>query len=59
MLTGASTWCSPVVEWTGGRSYLMKGLTTVMRALTYQAGWTTRRPFRSFFSLDIMTAFLV
>lgn len=35
----------------------MKGLTTVMRALIYQAGWTTRRPFRSFFSLDIMTAF--
>ena len=30
---------------------LMKGLTTVISALMYQAGWTTSSPFRSFFSL--------
>lgn len=48
-----------VGAWTGGRSYLMKGLTTVIRARMYQAGWTTKRPFRSFFSLGIMTALLV
>lgn len=31
---------------------LMKGLTRVMRALMYQAGWTTRSPFKSFFNLN-------
>lgn len=31
---------------------LMKGLTRVSRALMYQAGWTTRSPFRSFFNLN-------
>lgn len=34
-----------------GSAHLMKGLTTVMSALMYQAGWTTKSPFRSFLNL--------
>lgn len=34
------------------QAHLMKGLTSVMRALMYQAGWTTSSPFRSFLSLQ-------
>ena len=37
-------------RWDGGD--LMKGLTSVSMALMYQAGCTTSRPFRSFFSLE-------
>ena len=31
---------------------LIKGFTSVTSALMYQAGWTTSRAFRSFFSLS-------
>lgn len=33
-------------------TYLMKGLMTVINALTYQAGWTTKSPFKSFLNLQ-------
>ena len=32
-------------------SYLMKGLTSVIRAFTYHTGCTTNKPFRSFLNL--------
>lgn len=34
------------------RAHLMNGLMTVITALTYQAGWTTKSPFKSFLNLQ-------
>lgn len=34
-------------------AHLMNGLMTVITALTYQAGWTTKSPFKSFLNLQM------